>query len=536
LTLTGPWACGILRPAAEFKANMDAMIREVKAEPLAMGVSKIMVAGEPEFLTEQERREKGIPLSDAVVGDLTKLGAGVRVPFQTWPSGRRRWAMADTLYMLTACEAALRLRERTLSSEGLAAACLDRIADLEPTVQAWAFLDPEYALAQARARDRERDDGLPLGPLHGIPVGVKDIFDTADMPTENGTVLHAGRRPVQDAMSVALLRAAGAVILGKTVTTELAVFHPGKTRNPHDPTRTPGGSSSGSAAAVAAAMVPLSIGSQTNGSVIRPAAYCGVVGYKPTQGLISQVGDLLQSHHLDHVGVFARSLEDAALLAEALMVYDARDPNMRPTAHPTLQAALATQPPTPPRLAFVRTPFWDRAEADTQSRFEALATRLGTQVEAVDLPPAFAAAADIHRTIMEADFAVSFATEYDRGKDRLSPILREMIERGQRTSAADYRRALEAVAPLRQVLQALFARYDAILTPATTGEAPGPESTGSPIFCTIWTLCGQPALTLPLLSGPSGLPLGVQLVGARQDDARLFRTAHWVTQRLGSCG
>lgn len=432
------------------------------------------------------------------------------------------------LTALPASEALEAVRRGELDSATLTQACLDRIREDEPRVQAWTFLDPEYALAQARSRDREQAEGRSLGPLHGIPVGIKDIFDTADMPTENGTVLHAGRRPAADAMSVALLRAAGAVILGKTVTTELAVFYPGKTRNPHDPTRTPGGSSSGSAAAVAAAMVPLAIGSQTNGSVIRPAAYCGAIGYKPTQGLISQVGDLLQSHHLDHVGVFARTLTDAALLGETLMVYDARDPNMRPAARPALQATLATKPPTPPRLAFVRTPFWDRADADTQSRFEALATRLGSHVEPAELPAEFAHAADIHRTIMEADFAVSFAAEYERGRDRLSPILREMIERGQRTTAAEYRRALEAVPPLRRALQARFGTFDAILTPATTGEAPGLDSTGSPIFCTIWTLCGQPALTLPLLTGAQGLPLGVQLVGARQDDARLFRTARWL--------
>jgi Asp-tRNA(Asn)/Glu-tRNA(Gln) amidotransferase A subunit family amidase len=421
-----------------------------------------------------------------------------------------------------------------LSSEALVRDCLDRIAALEPTVGAWTFLDPAHALAQARARDRERAEGRPLGPLHGIPVGVKDIFDTADMPTENGTVLHLGRRPAQDAMAVSLLRAAGAVILGKTVTTELAVYHPGKTRNPHNSERTPGGSSSGSAAAVAAEMVPLAIGSQTNGSVIRPAAYCGVIGYKPTQGLISQVGDLLQSHHLDHVGVFARSLEDAAMLAEVLMAYDPRDPHMRLSARPTLRDALATAPPVSPRLGFVRSPYWDRADTETRDRFEGLARRLGAAVEPVELPPTFAVAADIHRTIMEADFAVSFAVEYARGKDRLSPILREMIERGQRTTAADYRRAIEAVPPLRKALEALFARFDALLTPATTGEAPGPESTGSPIFCTIWTLCGQPAITLPLLTGPSGLPLGVQLVGARMDDARLFRTADWISRQAHS--
>jgi len=231
---------------------------------------------------------------------------------------------------LSAHDALEAIRRREMTSTGLVQACLDRIRAVEPRVEAWAFRDPERALAQARDRDQMLADETLLGPLHGLPVGIKDIFDTADMPTENGTVLHAGRQPVEDAMAVTLLRAAGAVIVGKTVTTELAVYRPGKTRNPHDPAHTPGGSSSGSAAAVAAGMVPLAIGSQTNGSVIRPAAYCGVVGFKPTFGLISRVGALRQSPHLDHVGVFARTVEDAALLAHTLMVYDGRDPAMLP--------------------------------------------------------------------------------------------------------------------------------------------------------------------------------------------------------------
>ncbi len=233
------------------------------------------------------------------------------------------------LHSLSACEALEAIRRQDFSAASLVEACLDRIRAVEPRVEAWAFIDPDRAHAQAKDRDRLLADKTLLGPLHGLPVGIKDIFDTADMPTENGTVLHAGRRPAEDAMAVTLLRAAGAVILGKTVTTELAVYGPGKTRNPHNPDHTPGGSSSGSAAAVAAEMVPLAIGSQTNGSVIRPAAYCGVVGYKPTFGLISRTGALRQSRHLDHVGVFARKVEDAALLAHALMGFDDRDPGMR---------------------------------------------------------------------------------------------------------------------------------------------------------------------------------------------------------------
>jgi Asp-tRNA(Asn)/Glu-tRNA(Gln) amidotransferase A subunit family amidase len=428
-----------------------------------------------------------------------------------------------------ASEALQAIRRGAITATELVQACLDRIRAVEPRVEAWAYVDPERALAQARDRDRALVEKTLLGPLHGLPVGIKDIFDTADMPTENGTVLHAGRRPTEDAMVVTLLRAAGAIILGKTVTTELAVYAPGKTRNPHNPEHTPGGSSSGSAAAVAAEMVPLAIGSQTNGSVIRPAAYCGVVGYKPTFGLISRSGALRQSRHLDHVGVFARSIDDVALLAYPLMVFDERDTGMRVQMPLRFLEEAKQDPPSRPRLAFVESPFWEEADAETRALHADFAGRLGC-ADQVQLPPPFAEAATIHRTIMEADFAVSFAAEYARGKDRLSDTLRTMIERGQRTLAMEYTGALEKVPALVQALEGIFARYDAILTPATTGEAPaGLTTTGKPIFCTIWTLCGVPAVTLPLLRGPRGLPLGVQLVGRRRDDARLLRTARWLS-------
>ena len=434
----------------------------------------------------------------------------------------------NNLSTLSAHDALQAIRRREISATELVQACLDRIRAVEPRVEAWAFLDPERALAQARDRDQMMADQTLLGPLHGLPVGIKDIFDTADMPTENGTVLHTGRQPAEDAMVVTLLRAAGAVILGKTVTTELAVYGPGKTRNPHNPDHTPGGSSSGSAAAVAAEMVPLAIGSQTNGSVIRPAAYCGVVGYKPTFGLISRTGALRQSRPLDHVGVFARTVEDAALLAHVLMVFDDRDPDMHPQTQPRFLEAVNGDPPSLPRFAFVKSPFWEEADGAARAIFADFAGRLGSADE-VELPSAFAEAATIHRTIMEADLASSFSAEYTRGKDQISSTLRSMIERGQQTLAMDYRRAVEQVPGLVRALEGIFAQYDAILTPATTGEAPaGLSSTGKPIFCTIWTLCGVPVVTLPLLRGPQGLPLGVQLAGRRHDDARLLRTTRWL--------
>ncbi len=436
---------------------------------------------------------------------------------------------------LSASEAAAAIRSSNLTSVDLVQRCIARIEALEDTVRAWTFFDPAYALRQAQEADRLHRANAPLAPLHGVPVGIKDIFDTSDMPTENGTVLHAGRTPVEDAAAVALLRAAGAVIMGKTVTTELAVYSPGKTRNPHDPSHTPGGSSSGSAAAVAAEMVPLAIGSQTNGSVIRPAAYCGVYGYKPTHGLVSLYGALAQSVPLDTIGVFARNIEDLALITEQLMVYDGRDPNQRPRARAALVDTAAQQPPVPPRIAFVKTPIWPKADAETQEAFTSFVASHGSHVTEVTLPDWFGEAIGWHGIIMESDLARSFAREYERGRERLSTTLRSMIERGQKHLAIDYNRALGQAERLNQSLRQIFADYDAILTPATTGTAPrGLDTTGSPIFCTLWTLTGAPAITLPLLRGANGLPLGVQLVAAKGDDARLLRTARWLAKQVMS--
>ena len=434
-----------------------------------------------------------------------------------------------SLIELGASEAGAGIRKGEISSEALVRACLERIEAVETEVEAWSYLDPDYALEQARRADAAHRAGVDLGPLHGLPVGVKDIYDTRDMPTENGTPLHAGRRPNQDATAVALLRQAGAILLGKTVTTELAFYAPGKTRNPHDPTRTPGGSSSGSAAAVAAGMAPLALGTQTNGSVIRPAAFCGVCGYKPTQGMISRSGILAQSRPLDTPGIFARNVTDLALLAEPLTVFDDRDPDMTPRGRPRLVESVAQPPPLEPNFAFVKTPLWDQAEDDTRAAFADLAGFLGPLCDEVPLPEVFEGAVGWHRTLMAADFAKSFAPLYERGRDQLSQVMRDMIEEGQRCLAVDYNRALEWRDVLNAGLEEIFERYDAILTPAAPGEAPeGLDATGSPAFCTLWTYCGTPAVTLPLLQGANGLPMGVQLVGRRGDDARLLRTARWL--------
>jgi Asp-tRNA(Asn)/Glu-tRNA(Gln) amidotransferase A subunit family amidase len=431
-------------------------------------------------------------------------------------------------------ETIVSLRGGTVSALDVVDSCLKRIADVDSKVEAWTFLDPQHARSQARALDSARAEGRPMGPLHGIPVGVKDIFDTGDMPTEDGTVLHAGRKPRDDSTAVALLRQAGAVIMGKTVTTELALFAPGKTHNPHDPARTPGGSSSGSAAAVGSGMVPLAIGSQTNGSVIRPASFCGVVGYKPTHGLISRRGVLTLSRTLDHVGVFAGCVTDAALIAEIMMSYDPADSDMTAQACQQLSRFAAEQPPLPPKFAFAKTPAWQYAEEDCREAFAELVEMLGESAAEVELPAVFQHAIELHRTIQDAEVAVNLAPEYEKGRDRLSERLRGIIEHGQQVAAADYIRAIARISLLNLSLDEVFGHYDAILTPSAPGEAPAIESTGNPAFCTTWTLLGTPAITLPVLRGANGLPIGVQLIGARGNDARLLRTARWLEERIAA--
>lgn len=414
-------------------------------------------------------------------------------------------------------------------------ACLARIAADEDRVQAFQHLDHEHGRAQARALDERKRAGKPLGRLHGLPVAVKDIVDTADYPTENGSVIHQGRRPRQDAWIASRLRAEGAVILGKTVTTEFACFTPGKTRNPHDPARTPGGSSSGSAAAVAAGMAPLAIGSQTNGSVIRPASFCGVYGFKPSYGLIPRTGVLTTSFTLDHIGVFARDLEDVALLASVLAGHDATDPVTRPAPAPPLREVMAERPPVPPRLAFVKGPTWDQAEPATQEAFTELAEALGGHLHLVELPSPFADAVAVHRVIWTAELAFHLAAEQERGREQLSPKLRELIDAGHATTAPAYQHALATRRRYQAALVALFAEYDAVVTPSAPGEAPlGLEATGSPAFCTLWSLTGSPAVSLPILAGPNGLPVGCQLVGELGDDARLLRTARWLVEKLAA--
>jgi len=440
------------------------------------------------------------------------------------------------LYLLPATDAARLIRDGIIGSEELVESCLARIAEVDRQIEAWAFLDRDYARQQARAADERRLSGAPIGPLHGVPVGIKDIFDTADMPTEYGSAIYAGRTPSRDATVVARLRAAGAVIMGKTVTTEFAYFSPGKTRNPHNPEHTPGGSSSGSAAAVGANMVPLALGSQTNGSTVRPAAYCGIVGFKPTHGLISRHGALMLSRALDHVGLFANSVDDIALLAEQIIGYDEQDADTQPLARIPFVEIASEDPPLPPMFAFIKTPLWERADEETREGFAEIVEDLGPQVEEVELFPSTQDAWQWHQTIMGAEMAINLEREWKKGRERLSDQLCRQIEAGREIQAVDYQRALQQITLIHGSFLELFEqRYDAILTPAAPGGAPkGIDSTGDPSFCTLWTLCGMPAITLPLLQSSDGLPIGVQLVGPRYGDARLLRTARWLAAKMAS--
>lgn len=428
---------------------------------------------------------------------------------------------------------ALSLRDRlaggSLKAAELADALIARITAVEPEIGAFAWFDPEFLRAQAAAADRHRAAGRPLGPLHGLPVGIKDVIDTAGIPTANGTALDAGRVPSADAAVVARLRGAGALILSKTETTELQFLHPARTRNPANPGHTPGGSSAGSAAAVAAGMAPLALGTQTGGSVIRPASFCGVVGYKPSFGAIARRGVLVQSPSLDTVGVFARDAMGAALLAEVLFGADPADPAAVPQPPPGLVALAGSAPPVTPTLALVELPGFADAHPDLRSGMAELAESLGPQVWSTTLPRLFNDAAALRGQINDAEMAHHFRGYAARGWDRLAEPTRAAIERGRTISAPDYLAARDMAPVFAAGLDEILTRADAILTAAAPGPAPeGLTSTGDSIFNGLFTLTGHPAITLPLLQDARGLPVGVQLIGRRGEDGRLLRTARWL--------
>ncbi len=413
--------------------------------------------------------------------------------------------------------AARAVRQGLTTSRALVEACLQRYDEREPTLHAFAWLDRDRALRLADAADAAVEGGGALGLLHGVPIGVKDIFDTAGIPTENGSRLFAGRVPTRNATVVSALERAGAIVIGKTVTAELAFYHPGPTTNPHHPTRTPGGSSMGSAAAVAAGMVPAAVGSQTNGSVIRPAAFCGVVGAKPTYGRLPTDGVMAFAPTLDHVGGFARTAEGVALLIAAM----ASEPPDRWWSGAATDA---------PRFAAVRTKDWDKASEAMRARFQQAVDALasaGKPIEWPALPDGLDDAVPVLATIMRYEGARSLAPVVKKDPQLVSATARTFFAEGERIPDAEYARALREREHLIVSFTPWASRYDAILTLPAIGEAPGLETTGDPIFCTRWTLVGAPAVTVPAGRGPSGLPLGLQLVAAPGDDRRLFAAAAW---------
>lgn len=431
----------------------------------------------------------------------------------------------------TASQMADAINQGDVSAEEVTQSCIERISEREDIVKAWAFWDPDLALKQARACDEHRAAGNPLDLLHGVPVGLKDIIDTADMPTESGSDHLKGRRPSRDATSTALLRAAGAIILGKTVTTEFAMTGQRGTHNPHDTARTPGGSSSGSGAGVADFMVPLALGSQTGGSMLRPASFCGVHGYKPTYGSISRHGVFILARALDHLGIYARSLKDVAMAGDVLMVRDPRDFDMR--AHPNagLLKALAGTDDSPLRLAFIKGPPWAFAEPYMDQLFGAYVDGL-SDIPEVTLAGIFDDALDAQATIMNANVWMNLREYVDNHEDQLQVETVRRIVAGRDILAADYIAARELTDSLIAALDGLFEHYDALITAAAPGEAPvGLESTGNAAFQRIWTLTGLPTMSLPLLKGPNGMPIGVQVIGKRGRDADLMRAVRWVEEK-----
>jgi amidase len=423
---------------------------------------------------------------------------------------------------LTAAEAARRIARGELTSEALVAACLERIAAREGEVHAWAHLDANRALEQARARDREP----PRSRLHGVPFGIKDVIDTADMPTEYNSPIYRGHRPAWDAACVALLRQAGCVILGKTVTTEFANNHPSQTRNPHNLAHTPGGSSSGSAASVADHMTPLALGTQTGGSTIRPAAYCGVVGYKPSFNTINRAGLKFVAESLDTIGILARSAEDAALGLHVLSGRAVPDLSQRSTERGT----------EAPRVGVCRTSRWNDADAATHAAIERAASRLaavGARVVDFELPAGSAQLFDDQEKIMTYESARALAWEYLNHPGEISTSLRPRLEAGRQLPREAYDAARMLARECRRALADAMRDYDFLLTPSAPGEAPhGFTTTGSSLFNRVWTLFGVPCVTLPCENGPRGLPLGVQLVGSFDADVELLAWAHWSEQRI----
>ena len=432
---------------------------------------------------------------------------------------------------------ALEVHEHLLSGQETVLEFTDKLGRFvdgaDKAIHAFAHRDDRVVALQADNLQRDRAAGHLPGSLFGVPVGVKDIIDTMDFPTEYGSPIHAGRYSVGDATVVSRLRAAGAVIFGKTVTTEFATTQPGPTCNPHNLAHTPGGSSSGSAAAVAAGMVPVALGTQTNGSLIRPASFCGVYAFKPSRGLLPRTGVLDQSPSLDEIGVFARNLEDIAKVTEIMSGDDGHDSASARQSPRRLYEVAVSQPPLPPKFCFVKTPWWDDVEPEAREAYEAFVAHMGDDVEVVQLPDIVKQVAPWLVTVNEIELGVCLQKEWLHHREQLSEPLRLRVEKSMTMPGTDYLIAKDRMFHVMNAFDEYFATYDAILCPAALGTAPqGLTSTGNPIMQTVWSFAGLPSVNLPLLTLSNGLPLGVQAVGSYQNDARLLRSSRWLVSEF----
>ncbi len=421
---------------------------------------------------------------------------------------------------LSATEMARRISKGETSAEAIARACLERIQEREPVVRAWAALDLSGVLIAARAADQARG---PKGPLHGVPFGIKDIIETAELPTGYGSPIWANNHTTVDAPLVALPRAAGAIVLGKTVTSEFASLAQVETTNPHDPARIPGSSSAGSAAAVADRMVPVAIGTQTGGSILRPASFCGCIGFKPTYGTFNAAGVKPAIPSIDTAGLLVHAVEDAELFSAVL------------TSQPIVTGRKLDRAP---RIGLCRTHLWDKAEGSSKSAIEDAAARLakaGARVSDVTLPAEFARLHAIRLVLNNVDRALAYAHEWRTDRDRISPAMREAMEAGYKTPRADYNAALAFMEECRYRLGAVFEGIDVLLAPCAAGEAiTRNDPMADPGFQEIWTMLHTPAISLPTHRGPRGLPVGIQLVAPRWHDERLLMSARWVLEALGT--
>tara|TARA_B100001989_G_scaffold215698_1_gene166265 strand:- start:142 stop:1470 length:1329 start_codon:yes stop_codon:yes gene_type:complete len=433
------------------------------------------------------------------------------------------------IFSLSLEDLAKKIKDAQISSVEVCETYIERISKFEKDVKAWAHFDKKVLLEKAAEADDHRRSGKPVGFLHGVPIAVKDIVGTVDMPTECGTVIRKGKSYSQNAEIIDLLHSAGAIVMGKTATSELAYLGPPATTNPHDKTRTPGGSSSGSAASVASFMAPASIGSQTGGSIIRPASYCGVVGYKPSYGLISRNGVLRTSYSLDHIGMFGRSVEDVAMLAKVLIKKDKYD---TATIHYSTENILSETKKGPlfdPKFIFYKTDHWKIIDKKSRESFDYFIKSFKKNIEIFDTPSYFKDIHKYHKIIHETDLANNFSVYFKKYKKKLSKFMQDAINNGNKYSAKEYAEAIDFIKRSYESYQEVFEDYHGVLTPSSPGVAPkGLKSTGTAEFNKVWSYLGTPCISLPLLEGENNLPLGVQLVGNKYDDHRFLGVAKWL--------